>query len=280
MYWKYLVIFLLLNSAAVLSACSCNTYLLDLPIKEMGWLESESAGVAMPVDLIFTGVLLDSYEVVVEGEYKYELVFEQIRSYKGDSRDTLTIRTNYGSDACGFITPIGTASILFARKKPNGHYYTYRSDCCKSISQEAEPIRYEKYITFLESMLDGIDGAYHLTQSRSYWEGGYPDQADTMALLTYEISNGRLDGEWKVTDRRGRVLEEGQYASGEKVGSWKIVSYSSSDYEVSRTKTEQIEYVDGRPFRSLIVIEDRVFNFESGAYETVRTQREEVLQED
>ena len=84
-------------------ACDCGNFLIDLPIKEMGWTQTETTGISSISDIIFTGVLLDlrkveetyqsslSYETK---EIKYELIFKLIKSYKGDKNDTIKIRTN------------------------------------------------------------------------------------------------------------------------------------------------------------------------------------------
>lgn len=263
-------------------ACSCSDYLLDLPIQEMGWTQSKSARVGNPSDLIFTGTFLEAKRVQEERldflhrkgtQDKYELVFKLIKSYKGKQADTIRIRTNLGSDACGFSAPLQTDCLIFADHQGNGFYYTYRSDCCKSISKAHDEKRYNKYITFLESISNMTDGNYDFKQTRTYWEGGYPAQNDTFALLSYQIKNGQFDGLWKITDRQGRVLEEGYYDQGEHIGTWKIVSFLQGDGEASVTKVEHLQYRDGRAWKSEVVIEEKAFNYHTGRAELVRRER-------
>ena len=263
-------------------ACSCGDYLLDLPIKEMGWTQSKSEGISSISDIIFSGTLLEYHPIEEERldflykktvEYRYELVFKLIKSYKGDSHDTIRIRTNRGNDACGFGAKENTDCLIFANKNGNGFYYTYRSDCCKSISKEQDEKRYKKYIDFLESIVNMKDGDFNYKQTRTYWNGGYPNQSDTLDLISYQIRNGKFEGEWKITDRRGRIIEQGQYRNGQKIGTWKIVSIYESEYEGMSTETELVEYYDGKRLKSEIVIEDEEFNFELGKYETVRIQK-------
>ncbi len=49
----------LVFSAKLAFACSCSTALIDLPIKEMGWTQTETRGISSISDIIFTGILLD-----------------------------------------------------------------------------------------------------------------------------------------------------------------------------------------------------------------------------
>ncbi len=263
-------------------ACSCGDYLLDLPIKEMGWTQSKSERISSMSDIIFSGVLLEYHPIEEERlnylnkktvEYRYELVFKLIKSYKGDSQDTIRIRTNRGSDACGFGAKENTNCLIFANQNGNGFYYTYRSDCCKSISQEQDKKRYKKYIDFLESIVNMKDGDYNYKQTRTYWNGGYPNQLDTLDLISYKIRDGKFEGEWKITDRKGRIIERGQFYNGQKIGTWEVVSIYESEYEGISTETEMVEYKEGKPFKAEIIIEDKKFNFEEGKYDTVRIQK-------
>lgn len=261
------------------TACSCSDYPIDLPVAEMGWMVSGSNFSG----LIFRGTLVDYYEVKEKyysytdvEDIKYELLFEVTKSYKGYAKDTVKVRTNRRSDACGFYAPKGTECLIFANKKDNGYYYTYRSDCCKSISRAVDEKRFNKYLRFLESILQKTDGEYVFMQTRSYWQGGYINQADTLEALRYTIKNGTFEGLWKLTDRRGRVLEEGKYVNGKKVGKWKIVSFPNNDFDGPSIATEIITYKNGRPQKSKTIVEDKGYNFEKDAksvYKTARIQK-------
>ena len=263
-------------------ACSCGDHLLDLPIKEMGWTQSKSNRISSISEIIFSGTLLEYYLVEEERlnylnkktiEYKYELVFELIKSYKGDSQDTIRIRTNRGSDACGFSAKENTDCLIFANQNGNGFYYTYRSDCCKSISKEQDEKRYNKYIDFLESIVHMKDGDYNYKQTRTYWKGGNPNHSDTLDLISYKIRDGKFEGEWRITDRKGRIIERGQFYNGQKIGIWVVVSIYESEYEGISTETERVEYKDGKPFKAEILIKDEKFNIEECKYKTVRIQK-------
>ena len=264
------------------STCSCSDYLLDLPLKEMGWTQSKSEGISNLSDMIFTGRLLEIHPIEEERldylhkksvDYKLELVFRLIKSYKGNKQDTIKIRTTRGSDACGFGAKVNTDCLIFANQNGNGFYYTYRSDCCKSISKKQDEKRYNKYIEFLESILNMKDGTYNFKQTKTYWNRGEPNQKDTLDLISYTIKNRKFEGEWKITDRKGRIIEKGKYEDGRKIGIWKIVSIYESDYEGISTETELIEYKDDKPLRSVIIIEDEKYNLEKEEYEIIRIQR-------
>ncbi len=239
-------------------ACSCSDYLIDLPIKEMGWMAKQSDDEFGFQGLIFTGILVDTSHLKIERqnhlktktkETKIELTFKLIKSYKGNSNDTIKILTNYGSDACGFWSPLYTESIIFAFPYGNGYYLTMRSDCCKSISKAYEEKRYEKYITFLDSISEGIDGEYVFKQTDKYWKEGFINQEDTLDLIRYEVKNGKLDGLWELKDRRGRVHEKGFYKEGKKVGEWVLCTYEGEFGDYRRTIVRKIQYEQFRPVR-------------------------------
>lgn len=271
------ILFLIMQLFQEGVACSCGEYLLDLPIQEMGLLQSKPNKKSGSSDLIFVGKLIDAYEIKEERllflrkktvEYKYELVFKLVKSYKGNSHDTITIRTNQGSSACGFVAKMNTDCLIFAESEGRGFYYTYHSGCCKSISKEKDEKRFNKYIEFLESILNMKDGEYNFKQARSYWS----KEPDTFDLISYTIKGGKFEGEWKVTNRKGRVIEIGQYKKGKKIGLWKMSSVYGSDYEGISTKTELTEYENNKPLKSTIIIEDRKMNFEIEKIEIVRQQ--------
>jgi hypothetical protein len=265
---KIINIFLLLLSADLATACSCGDFLIDLPVKEMGWTQSETAGISGMADLVFTGILLDAQPVEETcqiypfneiKETKYELIFKLIKSYKGEKRDTIKIRTNYGSSACGFQAQKNTACLIFAGERQNGYFYTYRSDCCRSISKQEDEKRYNKYVSFLESLMNMIDGAYIFYQSKGYWRGGSPDNSDTLEVMRYSIKNGKLEGNWQIKDREGRVLERGVYKNGQKIGTWEVTSYTKSDLKDAeeQVKFEKITYRKGKPKKCITLVEDR-----------------------
>jgi hypothetical protein len=268
---KLLTITLILFSS-VAFACSCGSFLIDLPIKEMGWTQTQTTGISSISDIIFSGILLDT-NVVEETyldsqskEYKekrLELIFKLKRSYKGYKSDTIRIRTNVSSDACGFIAKINTECLIFGSKSQDGYYYTYRSDCCKSISKEKDKKRYNKYIKFLESLTNMIDGEYVFFQPRPYWNGGSRTGEATMEAIRYNIKKGKLEGTWQVKDRRGRVLEKGEYKNGQKIGVWEVISYTKSDLKEAneQVRTEKIRFRNGDPLVSEITIEDKDINW-------------------
>ncbi len=257
----------LVFSAKLAFACSCSMGLIDLPIKEMGWTQTETSGISSISDVIFTGILLDAQ--VVEETYqsfflyetkekKYELKFKLIKSYKGGKSDTIKIRTNYGSDACGFGAKLNTECLIFGAKGRGGYFYTYSSECCKSISKEEDEIKYNKYVRFLESLTNMIDGEYIFYQSRGYWLGGF---SDTLEAIRYNIKNGKLEGTWQIKDRNERILERGEYKNGQKTGTWEVISYTESDWKDAdvQIKIEKILYQNGLPKKSYITVEDKVF---------------------
>lgn len=252
-------------------ACSCGEYLIDLPIKEMGWTQSKSDGISSLSDIIFSGRLIQLTEVIEEAllyqhqksqRLRYELKFVLLKSYKGNISDTILIRTNIGSEACGFIAKLETDCLIFASQQGNGFYYTYRSDCCKSISKNRDENRYNKYIDFLESIINKIDGKYRFKQTRGYWKQGVIDTEEVLDLIEYEIVHGKLEGLWKITDRKGRVIEKGHYSNGQRIGTWEVLSIYKSKNEGVTTEKELITYENGQATKSEITILDAIYDYD------------------
>jgi len=238
----------------------------------MGWTKSKSDRIESLSDIIFVGKLIGKREIEEEEllyqnqkskRHRTELIFKLIKTYKGNNSDTIVIRTNRGSDACGFGAELNTECLIFANQNGNGFYYTYRSDCCKSISKKKEEKRYNKYINFLESITNMIDGVYEFKQTRSYWNYGGINKLDSLDLINYSIKNGVFDGEWKITDRKGRVIEKGQYSDGRKIGTWEILSIYEDGCEGTCTEKELIKYQNGNAVKSEITIEDKIYNYET-----------------
>jgi hypothetical protein len=269
---KSLVLLFSLISLTKLLSCQCGNYLLDLPIQEMGLTLTKTSRLASISDLIFNGTLLNTTKVTekdaVGSEYessKLVLTFKVIRMYKGEMTDTINIRTNNGSDACGFGAKLNTDCLIFARKSEKGLFYTYRSDCCKSISKEFEPKRYAKYIKFLHAVIDKIDGDYTFYQSNSYWKGGYPNKDDTLRVIQFSIKNKKFNGDWIIFDRQERVLERGKYKNGQRDSTWVVLSFNESKYPnaYEEIKTEIIDYKKGKIKEHIAIIEDKGLNSES-----------------
>ena len=285
-----LALLLFLINLAEIKACQCYSSLIDLPVQEMGLTQTESEKLSSFSDLIFNGSLIliskvidkrkDAFGYETE-ETKLELTFKVHRNYRGEMKDTLKIRTNYGSDACGFGAQLNTDCIIFAHKS-NGIYYTYRSDCCKSISKEYEPKRYEKYLKFFNVIIDKIDGNYIFYQTASYWNGGYVNDKDTLKAMQFSIKNGKFEGEWVIIDRLERILEHGKFKNGKRNGVWKILSFKESKYPQAsdEIKTETIYFKKGYKKEYGSVIEDKGYNWEildfdkdgSNFYFTLRKQ--------
>ncbi|MEI7587800.1 hypothetical protein, partial [Runella sp.] len=124
--------FLLILPCKTTQACECVSILIDLPVKEMGWTQTETKGISSISDVIFTGILIDSKQVeesyqslffYEEKENMVELTFKLLKSYKGDKADIMKIRTNFGDAACGFGAQMNTVCLIFAAREKGGYYY-------------------------------------------------------------------------------------------------------------------------------------------------------------
>ena len=261
-----------------MTACECSGSLIDLPIQEMGLTLTETKGLSNMSDLIFNGTLINSVKITemeknavgYERESsKIEMTFKVLKTYKGIKIDTIKIRTNNGSDACGFGAKSNTDCLIFAYKGENGIYYTYRSDCCKSISKEYDTKRYEKYMTFFHVIIDKIDGDYTFYQTKSYWNGGHRNDKDTLKAIQFSIKNGKFEGDWKIIDRQERVLEKGKFKNGKRDSTWTIVSFQDSKYPKAsdEMKTEIIDYKKGLIKEKMTIIEDKGYNSENFGFE-------------
>lgn len=228
-------------------ACSCGQYLLDLPAPEMGWTHTQTDRLSSFSGLIFHGTLIREQDVFQEQGLRLELVFKVIRYYRGNEPDTVSILTNKGSDACGFTATTGTECLIFANIGQDGQFYTYRSDCCKSISQFFDPGRFDKYLRFLEIVRLRPDGVYDFRQAASYWlPESAPDTLRQREALRFAIKNGALHGRWQLTDRMGRVLEIGQYKKGREVGWWRFIFFYAGEKLTTYQRIEKVKFVKGK----------------------------------
>lgn len=267
----------LIGSLKLSFACSCSRGLIDLPLAELGLLQTKTSGIQNFGDLIFVGKLLSISATIetADGGFR-DLTFKVKKIYKGAYTDTIEIRTARDGDGlCGFFAPPATNCLIFTSIQRDGLYHTYRSDCCKSISKIWDEKRYLKYLKFLDAITQGIDGNYTFFEPHAYRHLKIKNLPDTIETIRFEIKNGQLDGLWKVTDNQGKVLEEGQYLQGEKHGKWTIDSYLNieNDYDSDLSiETEVTKYRLGKIKLQTLTIIDRQINWETGYFETVRKQ--------
>ncbi len=254
-YSLFASLFLFLSYTHHGLCCSCTISLLDLPIVELGIVQAKSPGLSSISALIFQGELLE--EKNTANNFKKELIFKVIKYYKGVEKDTISIFTNSTPEACGFYTSVGSTSLIFAGLGKQGQYYTWRSDCCKSIDSEQDQERYLKYIDFLEVITEMKDGDYEYNQYTGHWQ-----RNEVVDLFKFGIKNGTFHGIWELTDRRGKVLEKGEYSQGQRVGNWKIYSTRVLENYHKRVEIQTIEYQDGKAIRELVTIKEMGFNSE------------------
>jgi len=275
---KNIVLTLLLAiNLNVLFACSCSRGMIDLPLAEMGLLQTKTSRIQNFGDLIFVGTLLSiSATVETEDGGFRDLTFKIKKIYKGSCTDTIKIRTSRDGDgACGFFAPPATDCLIFTNKGRHDLYYTYRSDCCKSISKIHDEKRYLKYLQFLDAVTQGIDGNYNFFEPHSYRHLKIKNLPDTLETMRFGIKDGQLDGLWIVRGNEGNVLEEGKYVEGKKHGKWTIDSYINvkNDYDSDlNIETEVTKYRLGKIKLQTLTIIDRQINWETGYYETTRKQ--------
>lgn len=157
---------LVLSGSLKLSfACSCSRGLIDLPLAELGLLQTRTSGIQNFGDLVFVGKLLSISAAIetADGGFR-DLTFKIKKIYKGAYTDTIKIRTARDGDGlCGFFAPPATDCLIFTSIQRDGLYHTYRSDCCKSISKIWDEKRYLKYLQFLDAITDGIDGSHKIS---------------------------------------------------------------------------------------------------------------------
>ncbi len=240
----YIIIFIFVFSLENSYSCSCNDSTVDLPIAEMGL--SDGTLKATPSEIIFDGVLLRAEKDTSAAKTRLNLFFYIKKYYKGKGKDTLLIRTNYGSDACGFMAPPGTDCLIFSAKNKAGQFTTWRSDCCKSISKALENKRYLKYINFLEVIEHKTDGDYFYEQSKTYWKRGMTNADENVPALRFKIINGQMEGDWEVYNRKGDIVEKGQYERGEKVKTWFYYSGYINDLAQPASVVKKIKYKKGK----------------------------------
>lgn len=285
------IILILLSFVNNTFACSCSGREIDLPIAEFGMLSTESEKLKSFDDLIFHGTLIKEQKVELE-EIRYhhtksktiktELHFKIVEAYKGNylnQGDTIIVYTQSSSDACGFYSKLNTNSIIFATSIGLGKYFTYRGDCCKSVSEADDKKRYDEYLRFIESITNKIDGIYNFKQPKTYWKLGGINDVYSEPQLTFQIKNGELHNEWKLTTKSGDIIEIGNYEAGKKIGVWKLVNINTNLYEHTTIIRTSITYKANKPILKLTEEVRRTYNYDSiPKYkdEVVRTERTEI----
>lgn len=123
-----------------------------MPVKEIGLNKTSSTGIGQEVELIFNAIFIGYSDVRQDKKNNFyrEMTFRIITYYKGKAGEIVKVKTNSSSDACGFKAKENTACLIFTSKNKNGDYYTYRSDCSRSVSAAFSPDLYNKYLHFLE----------------------------------------------------------------------------------------------------------------------------------
>lgn len=264
---KYIIILLLFLFHYNLGfCCSCSSTLIDLPVAEMGWTSNETFANSGFSDLIFIGIFVGYSKVKDPNannllDESYEMCFKLLRKYKGSAYDTVKIRTTLGD--CRFTSKLNSECLIFGKKNDIGFYYTYNQKCCKSISKSYDEKRFNKYVKFLESIVNMTDGDYVFYQSMAHMNGGSQDTVENLEVIRYSIKNGKFEGIWQLKDRFGRILEKGEYKNGKKVGVWTFYSSDRNSFFVSgfQDKTETIKYRSGLPIKSKILIIDKAGEF-------------------
>lgn len=254
---RFLSVVLLFMPFRIL-ACSCGTYFLDLPVKEMGLTITEAKRISDNSPIIFDGLLIeqDTFLNTERGYLQFKYTFKVERYYKGQEADTIIIFSNIGSSACGFDTKLNTKSIIFAQGSSEKGYYTWRSDCCKSIAKAFYPNRYQRYLKFLNVVTDKTDGEYIFYQSYAHFRfyDFYPADTSNCLALHFTIRNGQFEGAWKLMNVQKDILEQGNFKNGKRHGKWQVNTNKSRSGEQIKqvikfrngkaidTKMEVIEY--------------------------------------
>jgi len=211
---------LLFNLPFGVSACSCTEKPVSIPIKSFGLGIEDSWTGRLNDQLVFEGILVDVKQDTSKREKDYELVFEMVDNFKGECIEIISVWTNHTGGGCGFRAKVGSYSIVHAAYDSTSQiYYAYRADCWAGVSEFNEPDRFKQYRQFLISYKYEIDGHYKFSQRLNYWPINVPTSRYT-DCVEYTIRNGLLDGEWKVINRAGELVERGFYKKGIKVGEW------------------------------------------------------------
>ena len=202
------------------SACSCSSTLVDLPVREIGLGMAEAAYRSVDAEIIFEGILLERTYDSTRHIRDYRMLFEVTDVYKGDCVDTIAVYTNHTGGGCGFWAKEGTYSIVFAEKDDDGTLFTYRADCGQGANEGQHPDRFRWFRSFLISMTYRINGDYSFHQKKSHWGPKKFDPREIVPAVEYSIQNGKLNGPWLLYNRRGEIVESGRYKNGKRIGTW------------------------------------------------------------
>lgn len=291
-----LILFIVFLFQVASLACSCKERELDLPIAELGLLSDDSSINTSFDDYIFQGRLVSSEKIEIDEikdlcrkskSYAVELKFEVVQAYKGDyidKGDTIIVYTSLGS--CGFYSPINSNSIIFAESVGLGRYFTYRGDCCKSVSEAQDQMRYNEYKRFIEIVTNMIEGKHEFKQPNTHWNGGRINLNYTNPQLEFEIKDGEFNNLWRVALRNGTVIEEGHYRNGKRSGKWtfrRIERNFFEYYDYSTIIHVEMHYRKGKAYRKTLKELRRTYEDERIPYmieEVRRIERTKIRNKD
>lgn len=260
---RTLIIFYLSTITSVLYACSCSGYTIDVPlIGEMERIELENSDSDINKnwrDIFFNGKLIKSDMIQIEGDDQIRHTYYVLNSYNSKISDTIQIYTNPTTDMCGFNEVVGGRSFITGLYK-DGRYYTYRTDCVKSVSEYYHKERYGQWKKILDAISEGRNGSHKILQPSRFRYSKY-DTIEMVPAVEFGIQEGRLHGDYTLYDRRGNIVEKGKYNLGEKMGVWQVPSkFISQDFRAIIQELAKVFYEEGHIQR--IVIE-REYDYET-----------------
>jgi hypothetical protein len=197
---QFLIIILAFISTTLLG-CSCDDYEFYLPVEILGIGEKHKKN--DDTLIVFKGTLID----IESNGQKYQpvdMVFKVEKSYIGEKFDTIRISTEIGgSSHCG-LNYIYKDWIIFATKNDNRFTSGF---CTRSVNKKQHLVEYDSYEEFLDIISQKQDGTHEL------WG------------LKISYQDNWLNGLWELKNKKGELIEKGEYLYGKRNGQWQINNY-------------------------------------------------------
>lgn len=254
---SYIFLLFLLLCSVPGFACSCSQSAVELPTPEIpGNIKSiVSQSYAGERKYVFHGRVVGLREVEDQGYPKVEYTYEVIQNF-GEPLDSIVrVLTNNSSDACGYYDQSGGESIVTVWQA-RGDFHTAREDCSKNVSRKRNPVKFERWLSYLQHFNGDQDGKYVVYQTGYTLFDRIEKEGDANKIaVIFSIRNGRLHGPFSLYDREGKLVVKGRYKAGDKNGVWQIpVTGLTDDYDQRYNGAIRLRFRKGKVTRARSVL--------------------------
>ena len=220
---------------------------------------------------IFIGELVSVFNVKKDGEWVYDAELKIEKSFKGTKGKTIILhqlRTG-GGMSCDLVLDIGRKYLIYAFEDYKGRLTTDYCSRTKPYYDKKAKRNIEKQLKNFEKGIKPDlftpDAEWAKAELQAFYGGKNPPNSEELIneiailesfktiksqyylngylLAEGEVKNGKPDGKWIFYDEEGKILSEGYFVKGKKVGIWSENHYGRN-YQFLYTKDRRLELFD------------------------------------